>query len=375
MRPSRNHSVARHGWWGCTWRRWRAALRDSRGFTLTELVVTMFLSTVIAIGAFHIHATFTASLNRQDEISRIQGTMKITRAMLERKIRPAGAAMVGVVTTACNTQHAVGPFTFHNNNSFPVVDDSALGGIDNDPDWFEVVSANMPNSTYVTTTTAVSSRSLPVFNGSLMRPGGLIGLRNANGVCIFALTGTTNTSVSYAASGNPLATCLNTGGGVTNCEGSSLQATNMSTGDQVIDMSGSFALRIDNSKPARPVLQMAAGIVPGSHQSLYDWKAVAVNVEDMQIALHLDTTVPADGMGDIWINSRDLASTEIMNVRAVRISMVLRSNNEVVGWRSGRRPALEDRPMATTRDGYIRRVMTTVIKLRNRPLPAASAGP
>lgn len=365
----------RRSWWGRTWRRWRAAHRDSRGFTLTELVVTMVLSTVIAIGAFHIHATFSASLNRQDEITRIQGTMKIARAMLERKIRPAGAGMVGVVSTDCGGTHSVGPFTIHNNNVIGGTPDTADGGTDNDPDWFEVISANMGASAYLDGQAPIMGVTKPVQDTKGFKEGSLMGLRNGNGVCIFMVSKIMNSGkkIQYNPGGGgslgALLTCYNQAAHRKDCEDNVMMDHFMQPGDQIIDLSsGSFALRINDSKPARPVLEMAAGVA-GGDPNLYEWKPVAVNVEDMQIAVHLDTSAPPDGMGDIWVNSRDLTTAELMNVRAVRLSLVFRSNNEVSGWSSGRRPALEDRPAATTNDGYIRRVMTTVIKLRNRPEP------
>jgi prepilin-type N-terminal cleavage/methylation domain-containing protein len=355
-------------WWGRTWRRWRAAHQASRGFTLTELVVTMVLSTVIAIGAFHIHATFQASLHRQDEITRIQGTMKIARALLERKIRPAGSGLVGVVSSDCNGTHQVGPFTFHNSNVIGTAD-TTDGGTDNDPDWFEVVAANMTNSGYLTGQAPIMGVEKPVDDPNKFKVGGLIGLRNKNGVCIFMVSAVQNNKIQYRPGGSNLLSCYNDNANRKDCEDNVMLDHFMQPGEQVIDLSaGSFALRIDNSRPARPVLMMAAGQA-GGDPNLYTWKPVAVNVEDMQIALHLDLTNPPDGMGDIWVNSRDQTVAELMNVRAVRISLVFRSNNEVPGWTSGRRPALEDRPSATVTDGYIRRVMTTVIKLRNRPEP------
>jgi prepilin-type N-terminal cleavage/methylation domain-containing protein len=374
MKHPRKGLGAITGWWTRTWRRWRTAHRCSRGFTLTELAVTMVLSTIVSMAAFHIHATFSGSLHRQDEISRIQGTMKIARSMLEQRIRPAGSGMIGVVSSDCGGTHQVGPFTIHNSNVIGT-SDTTLGGTDNDPDWFEVISADMSRSSYINGQSPVKGVTKPVDDPTLFKVGGLMGLRNKNGICIFMITHAMANAgrIQYNPGGggplDGLNTCYNGIADRKDCEENVMLDKFMNTGDQIVDMStGSFALRIDNSRPARPVLMMASGMA-GGDPTLYQWKPVAVNVEDMQIALHLDTSVPPDGMGDLWINSRDQTTDELMAVRAVRISIVFRSNTEVSGWRSGRRPALEDRPVQATTDGYIRRVMTTVIKLRNRPEP------
>ena len=155
------------------------------------------------------------------------------------------------------------------------------------------------------------------------------------------------------------------------CRNNVLKDNDLQAGSEILNFGGgTFAMRIDDDKPAVPVLKMATGVAGGT-ATLYNWQALAMHVEDIQIALHLDTSVPADDMGDIWVNDRDLLDTELGKVRSARVSVVFRSASEIPGWSSGRRPALEDRPAATTTDGYIRRVMTTVIKLRNRVEEAA----
>ncbi|MCD6497787.1 MAG: PilW family protein [Deltaproteobacteria bacterium] len=149
-----------------------------------------------------------------------------------------------------------------------------------------------------------------------------------------------------------------------------MKTNKLPVGSPILNLgSGSAAFRIDDSNPKRPLLMMASSQA-GGDPSQYDWQPVAEGVEDMQIAVQLDTSDPPDAIGDVWVNSRDLQTSELGKARAVRISLVFRSMSPATGWSSGRRPALEDRPAATSQDGYIRRVLTTMVKLRNVPTEA-----
>ncbi|MFH2006389.1 MAG: PilW family protein [bacterium] len=344
--------------------------RLQRGFTLAEMMITMVLGTVVAIGAFHIHATFQYSLHRQDEITRIQGTMKVTRQLLERRIRPAGAGMTGTVSHWCGGQTQMGPFVFHNSNVIGQKDLTG-GNADNDPDWFEIMAADMSRNGNLTSSHPVTSVVKDLTNPTYFQPGTLFGLKNANGVCILMVTDVKMNkdgtgTISYQQGGDPLWQCYNNAQWKQDCRNDVLKSNDLPAGSEILNFgAGTFGMRIDSSKPAVPVLMMASGVA-GGNALLYDWQPLAMHVEDLQIALHLDTSVPADEMGDIWVNDRDLTDAELGRVRSVRVSIVFRSASEIPGWRAGRRPALEDRPAANTTDGYIRRVMTTVIKLRNR---------
>lgn len=345
----------------------------TRGFTLTELLITMVLATVVAMGAFHIHATFQASLHRQDRITHIQSTMRITRQRLERLIRPAGAGTAAVIHSSCGGSHLVGPFMFHNSNTLNQPDTTA-GNADNDPDWFEVMSVGTNDIALLTKEGIVMAAEKHVDDPTKFAVGDLIGIKNENGMCIFMVThfsapghgqpGHINTAQGQ---GPDLARCYNDPQLRKDCETNVLKNHKVPAGSPVVNLSkGSVAIRIDNSRPAVPLLMMASGTA-GGDPLLYDWQPAAMNVEDMQIAVHLDTSDPPDLFGDVWVNDRDLVQAELDRVRAVRISIVFRTATQVPGYTTGRRPALEDRPAATTTDGYIRRVLTTLIKLRNMP--------
>ena len=326
----------------------------------------MFLSTMILMGAFHVHSTFQYSMHRQDEITRMQQTMKVTRDLLDRRLRAAGAGMVGKMVAWCGGEHLVGPFMIHNSNVIGT-SDAAEGGADPDPDWFEILSSDKTRNGYLTNQHPVTGVIKQINNPQDFPVGGLIGIKGQGGVCIFMVTSNNGGHIQYRQGGSDLFRCYNETANKFDCEDNVLGQKFLEAGSEILNFSsGTFGLRIDNSNPRRPILMMASGVA-GGDASQYTWQPIAEHVEDMQVGVYLDTSNPPDEIGDVWVNSRDLTALELGNVRAVRISLVFRSASEIPGWQAGRRPALEDRPAATTTDGYLRRVMTTTVKLRNMP--------
>jgi hypothetical protein len=320
---------------------------------------------------FHINSTFNEALHRQDEISRMQQSMKVIRTMLERRIRAAGAGTTYRTASSCGGLHQVGPFIIHNSNSLTAQDLTA-GDADTDPDWFEVISADMSRNGQLTANTAAMAAQYPVVNGTVFRAGDLIGVSNKDGMCLRMATGSSANQVDVASSGTgaaAMAACYNNAANNATCQTGTLLAATLSAGATIANFgSGSFAMRVDNTNPDRPMLMMATSTAGGT-PATYQWQPVAGNVEDMQIAAHVDTSATPDEIGDVWVNSRDLTAAEINRVRAVRITLVFRSTTAITGFNLGRRPALEDRAAATVDDGYVRRVLSMVISLRNKLMP------
>ncbi len=342
--------------------------RNSHGFTLVELMVAMLLASMVVAAAFHIHSTYQIALHRQDQITRMQQTIQVTRRMMARVIRGAGGGLTTKLGTVCGGQHLVGPFILHNRNSFGATD-TTNGGTDNDPDWFEVMGVDQNRSGVTSRSFPVTSQVKPTHQAGRFRPGDLFVIQNDHGGCILAVSRISWRYIQHRATGTQLARCFNRGASLQWCR-QNLGTNTLPAGTKLLNLGGaSAAFRIDDSNPNRPLLMMASGVA-GGDPTKYDWQPVAEGVEDMQIAVQLDTSDPPDAMGDIWVNSRDLTTTEMFKVRAVRLSLVVRSASQVPGWKQGLRPGFEDRPAASTRDGYTRRVLSTVIKVRNIPLEA-----
>ena len=78
------------------------------------------------------------------------------------------------------------------------------------------------------------------------------------------------------------------------------------------------------------------------------------NIEDLQFAYQLN-----DGS---WSNAPAVPG----NIRAVRINVLARTSQKDPQWAGlGIRPAIEDHAAATVKDGYRRRLLTSVVEVRN----------
>ena len=125
------------------------------------------------------------------------------------------------------------------------------------------------------------------------------------------------------------------------------------------------ALRVDTTTlPNTPMLMHGVRMLQDT-SSDYTWMPLAIGVEDLQLAFHVDTSDPPDDRGDIWINSRDTLATEVGRMRALRVTVVIRTPTQSSSVAIGR-PAFEDRA-AGAPDRFKRRTMQFIAKIPNRP--------
>lgn len=104
-----------------------------------------------------------------------------------------------------------------------------------------------------------------------------------------------------------------------------------------------------------------------------DEEPLAEGIEDLQVVLGIDNG--SDGLaaedlattdGDEWFGNLpgEVNTAMVGPIRAVRLSLVSRALTKVTGTASYFRPAVEDHDASTT-DNYRRRVLTSVIEIRN----------
>ena len=107
-----------------------------------------------------------------------------------------------------------------------------------------------------------------------------------------------------------------------------------------------------------------------------DARAVAEGVEDLQIAIGVNRVggsgldeIAAAGDDDDWVyNHPDDASLPDLNAtpwRAIRLTVIARSTEDTSLTATSLRPGAEDRDDATTPDVFRRRVLSTIVELRN----------
>ena len=97
---------------------------------------------------------------------------------------------------------------------------------------------------------------------------------------------------------------------------------------------------------------------------------LAEGVEDMQISLAYD--VNADGLiaeagssTDEWFGNNAGDGAPSGAIRAVRVSFVARATNPVPGPATYYRPAIEDHAASATADNFRRRVLSSIVEIRN----------
>ena len=106
--------------------------------------------------------------------------------------------------------------------------------------------------------------------------------------------------------------------------------------------------------PAHPTLMVGRNVPGQAAQPLAD------DIEDMQLGYGIDTSAPADGIVDGWVDNPATPS----QVRQVRLRFVARTRLPEAGW-SETRPAIGNHPGGGTADGYRRRTYDIVIDVRN----------
>jgi hypothetical protein len=106
---------------------------------------------------------------------------------------------------------------------------------------------------------------------------------------------------------------------------------------------------------------------------------VAAGVEDLQIAFASDVNGDNNPANYVWSNgmspvypSNALGTASAANLRAVRVSLVVRATREMVNSEGSflktldtTRPAVENRAAATSADGFRRVVISRIVELPN----------
>ncbi len=124
-----------------------------------------------------------------------------------------------------------------------------------------------------------------------------------------------------------------------------------------------------------PVLMMDPDGTPGALP--LPEEAVAEGVEDLQIAIGVDLNgnggidpeVGGAGNDDEWVYNHedDLDPPPVGTApyRAIRLTVIARSTDDTSLVATAKRPEAEDRPAATTADVSRRRILSTIVELRN----------
>ena len=390
-----------------------------RGFTLIELMVAMTIGFLVLAGAFEMHSAFSRQSIRQQEAADMQQALRVASQVIGRSVRTAGVGLNGGVldlfdTAAAPNAWTLGAVQFSNTNLFPngypvsaydkIPGDTEPNG---DPDWLRVVSfdgtAMVPDPinqvptlveiksiTYAANGTSPASllvsdvRPFPVGafffaynadytnNSNALPPHKLCARRvttatspilpptDYGGTITFDTTSQYNPPPGPAAAQDP---CMNTLGVNFKTSGTSY----------VFALDRSVIFRIDKTNAKTPRLKAwySPPPGPGSIPNFYpeatpNWQTLTENIEDLQIAEVLTNGIVCGTLGYSTDDASATGPCQPQSVRAVRFTLVARSSSPIPGWTLGGIAAIEDEA-ATPNDGYLRRVLTEEVQVRNIP--------
>lgn len=375
----------------------------ARGFTLIELMIALALAGLVVGGAMQLHASFNRQAMRQNEIADMQQTLRVSMQILQRAVRLAGAGISGgslvepASGSGCNgpplTHYA---FQWSNNNTYtdpPTYTTSGTPGNDVDPDWFQVMYADITPGVFGV---GDSGANLQIYNApgnntpdlSDYNPGDLftivfpagdkscvVGGKSGQdcsllGACVREISA----GAAHGGSGgtkflqhNPAQSnrCFNPTPSQDDCT-ASLSSTNKAvirhiSGQQTTYrvMTPTDPLNVGGS----PKLTMRTAPMGTAYATdPPPWVVIAENIEDMQLAL-----VMRDGRVCNVVD--DPTQCNPSQAVAVRITLVARSSSPVPGMTMGEPGQYEDEAAPATHDGYLRRALTAEIELRNMGNP------
>ncbi|MCX5744587.1 MAG: PilW family protein [Proteobacteria bacterium] len=316
-------------------------LRDHRGFTLVELMVALVLFAFAVAGILSFAVTMANGFREQKQVV---GTETSARAAMEFIGDAIRGASPGVTTENIESFHtcADGPFA---------MTDSTVA-----PDDLTLVFAYGSVVTSSTSLFTKGATTLDVADATQFSAGDWVLLSNySQGHLVQINTVVSATQLSMKTS----PTCT--------------LSVPFPNGDTAYSR-GALVIRVAR---ARFFIAPLDGIptlwMDPDAEGLAAAEPLAEGVEDFQVELGIDpgnngiAEVGVAANDDEWIGNvaGDTPLGLGVQVRAVRITLVARSTNQVSGTAGYLRPAAGNRPISGTPDNYRRRVLRSVIEVRN----------
>jgi type IV pilus assembly protein PilW len=118
----------------------------------------------------------------------------------------------------------------------------------------------------------------------------------------------------------------------------------------------------DSSELSDPVPTLCAETLVGQHMGT---RCLVEGVENMQFEFGTDSD--GDGIANRYVAAP--LEGELRRAVSVRVHLLLRSINQIPGYRDQRSYRLGEKRVAAPQDAFLRRVFSTTVNLRNRELP------
>jgi prepilin-type N-terminal cleavage/methylation domain-containing protein len=308
-----------------------------RGFTLVELMISLLLFSFAVAGILSVAVTMTRSFREQRRVNAMEQSARGPMDFIVDVLRQSSPGVATGVIADADTC-ATGAIS---------VTDSSTG-----PDVLDVVyAAGGTVTTAHNTSTITNSTTLipiPAVHLTEYAAGDYVLITDSDKGTLVKLTGTTG-GLQMASS-----SCA------TNAYGAGYASRALILRAQrarftIADLDGIPTLWMD----------------PDGALGAAEPEPVAEGVEDMQIALGVDTnddkniTESADGTNDEWYGNSATDTPLVGKTRAVRVVLVARDTSELQGPASFYKYAALNHSVSAAADKYRRRVLTSTVEIRN----------
>lgn len=310
-----------------------------RGFTIVELMISLVMFSFAISGILGVAVTLSNGVREQRQVVAVQDAARTSIDFMTEAVRSASPGLTGG-----NIQHvstcASGAFTVVNSSS--------------GPDELTVVFSSVGVVTSIRSTYTTGTTAVVLTDASQISAGDTLLITDLTQGHLVSVT-----AVDQRTGQTSLA--------AQSCASLALPSGGYPAGTIVIRVQRArFYLDAIDGKPTLMMDPDAEG--PASAEPL------AEGIEDLQIAVGTDTggmdgnvvEVGATANDDEWAYNAAGDSALTGQLRAVRLSLVARSSSALTGGvPSFVRPAVEDRAAGTTTDAYRRRVLSSLVELRN----------
>ncbi|MCK4425427.1 MAG: PilW family protein [Deltaproteobacteria bacterium] len=295
---------------------------NSKGITLIELVVAMFIVGIVSIAIFTAFKSQQRSYLIQDQVAEMQQNLRAAMLMTSRDVRMAGFGFGGYVNSI---------ETFNNN-----------------PDRVDLIYADAGVTTSISDTMTSPSSIFKVDSTAGFQDGDLIIITDGTSGTLMQITHVSSSASTLQH--NP-SSVVNPPGG----HNTFPSPDGYGKGSKIYKLKY-VSYDVDSTDPDHPTMRVDPDgpLGAGAYQPLAD------NIEDLQVVIIFVNGNEANTYDD---TDGDLTN-DYDDIRSIRISILARTDRPDPDFNDGQRPAIEDHAGGAP-DHYRRRLLSTLIKVRN----------
>ncbi len=359
-----------------------ACMKSQTGMSIVELMVAILISMILLAGVIQVYISSKQSYRINDETARIQESIRFSSSYLNKDIRMAGYL-------GCYSESTRLANTLNNGSTSWIIDISTPlrgyeGGVSTFPSEISgalsgtdaiVVLRGDTDDQYVVSKHNANAASIHLTANHNLKKGEILLITDCEQASLFQQTNTNNNntiSVVDHNTGNTVTpgNCTKSLGSLvpySDCTDTSQTFKYSFGGDAALMRLSSSAYYIANNGNGVPSLYRRKLVNGTSTTTTLTTTAeeLVEGIENMQIEYGVDTDATKDGIPNRYATANVIDSTyDWADVTSVRIHLLARSGAQAS-------PTVQaafsyNNATYTPTDKYIRRVVSTTIKVRNR---------